>query len=339
VFRVADDQGLALPGSQGSACHAGLCGGKCRNAEDQYGNISAASVGAIQRQLLVLDNQGATEFFGEPAFQHPDLMRVDRDGRGFVNILAADKLMTNRGCTRPSCLAALGAVRELPEAAISTKPSWCSSSTKPTFCSPTRRKRCSTRSNSGAVIRSKGVGVYFVTQNPPTCPTRCWRSSATGAARVARLHAARPEGGQGRRRHVPGQPKLDTATVITSSQGERWSRSWKATHALDGRAMHDPPPSARLGTVTPERAAGHHQKSSLRGKYEQTLDHESAFEMLQKRTRIRRRRAAPRRAPRWRNSGASSAVSAACWAVCSAPPAARQRLSTNPGDRPRSHRR
>ena len=115
----------------------------------EYGNVSAASVGAIQRGLLALEEQGGEQFFGEPTLDLDDLIQTDGDGRGVINILAADKLlMTRPSSTPPSCSGCSpSSSRTCPRSATWTSPSWSSSSTRPTCCSTTRRRRCSTRSS------------------------------------------------------------------------------------------------------------------------------------------------------------------------------------------------
>ena len=135
AFRVADEEGLPLLDLKDLQSMLVWLGENRETISLRYGNISTASVGAIQRQLLVLENQGGTQFFGEPALELTDIMRTDIDGRGRINVLAADFMQPRcSGCCR-NCS------RNSPRSAIQTNPALSSSSTKPTSCStmPPRR--------------------------------------------------------------------------------------------------------------------------------------------------------------------------------------------------------
>ena len=145
VFRVADEQGLLLLDLKDLRAALTFVAEHASQLQTKYGNVAPASIGAIQRQLLSLEAQGGDAFFGEPALDIADLLRVDRDGRGVdqhprrrqADALAAPLCDISLVDARPNCSSSC------PRSAISTSPSWCSSSTKRIFCSTMRRNRCS----------------------------------------------------------------------------------------------------------------------------------------------------------------------------------------------------
>ena len=149
AFRVADEQGLLLLDLKDLRAMLSFIAENAATLTTQYGNVTKQTVGTIQRQLLVLENQRGTVFFGEPALELKDFLRVDRDGRGVINILAADKLMENPRLYATFLLWLLSElVRGTARGRRSrSSPSWCSFSTK-RICFSTRRRRCcSTRSS------------------------------------------------------------------------------------------------------------------------------------------------------------------------------------------------
>ena len=164
--------------------------------QTKYGNVAPATIGAIQRQLLVLETQGGEKFFGEPALEIADFLRTDKDGRGIINILAADKLMRSPRLYATFLLWMLSELFEhLPEVGDLDKPKLVfffdeahllfDNAPKPLLTAIEQVVR---------LIRSKGVGVYFITQNPLDVPDSVFGSARQShRARVARLYAARPE--------------------------------------------------------------------------------------------------------------------------------------------------
>src|SRR6202022_1044150 len=138
----------------------------------QYGNVSKATIGTIQRQLLVLENQGGEKFFSEPALALKDFIRTDRDGRGFINILAADKLMSNPRLYATFLLWLLSELFEqLPEVGDQPKPKLCFFFDEAHLLFSDAPKALLEKIEQVVrLIRSKGVGVYFVTQNPLDIP-------------------------------------------------------------------------------------------------------------------------------------------------------------------------
>ena len=172
AFRVADEQGLALLDLKDLRAILSFVADHAAELQKEYGNVSAATVGTVQRQLLVLENQGAKSFFGEPALDLADFMRTDRDGRGIVNVLAADKLIANPRLYATFLLWLLSELFEkLPEVGDPDKPKLVfffdeahllfNDAPKPLLEKIEQVVR---------LVRSKGVGVFFVTQNPLDVP-------------------------------------------------------------------------------------------------------------------------------------------------------------------------
>ena len=196
AFRIADEQGLLLMDLKDLRALLQLVADNAQQLTTTYGNVSKAIIGTIQRQLLVLENQKGEEFFGEPALDIKDLMRKDRDGRGIVNILAADQLMSNPRLYATFLLWLMSELfEELPEVGDLDNRSWCSFSTRRICCSAMRQRRWSRRWSSVVrLIRSKGVGVYFVTQNPVDVPESVLAQLGNRVQHaLARLYAARAE--------------------------------------------------------------------------------------------------------------------------------------------------
>jgi DNA helicase HerA-like ATPase len=184
AFRVADEQGLLLLDLKDLRALLQLVAENAKELTTSYGNVSKQSVGAIQRQLLVLENQRGDEFLGEPALDIGDLIRTDRDGRGIVNILAAEELMNNPRLYATFLLWLMSELfEELPEVGDLDKPKLVFffdeahllfADAPPALVDAVERVV--------RLIRSKGVGVYFITQNPADVPESVLPSSATGCS-------------------------------------------------------------------------------------------------------------------------------------------------------------
>jgi len=148
VFKIADDNGLLLLDLKDLRAMVRNVGDNAAEFTTEYGNISTASIGAIQRGLLQIETQGGDSLFGEPMLNIADLMQTDSNGYGMINILAADKLMTSpRFIPRCCCGCSPNCSRTCRKRATLPSPKWCFSSTKRTCCSTMRPPRCSTRSN------------------------------------------------------------------------------------------------------------------------------------------------------------------------------------------------
>ena len=247
------------------------------------------SVGAIQRQLLVLENQGGTAFFGEPALALKDFMKVDRDGRGIINMLAADKLMENPRLYATFLLWLLSELfEELPEVGDPDKPKLVFFFDEAHLLFNDAPKALMDKIEQVVrLIRSKGVGVYFVTQNPLDVPDKVLAQLGNRVQHALRAFTPRDQKAvRAAAETFRANPKLDTATVISElGKGEALVSflEGNGTPSMVERCMVRPP-SARVGPITPEERKAVVQKSPLKGKYDQAIDAESAYEVLTQRT-------------------------------------------------------
>ena len=289
AFRVADDQGLLLLDLKDLRAVLGLVGESAAQIKTQYGNVSTASIGAIQRQLLVLENQQAAKFFGEPALSIKDFMRVDRDGRGIINILAADKLMENPRLYATFLLWLLSELfEEMPEVGDPDRPKLVFFFDEAHLLFDDAPKALLDKIEQVVrLIRSKGVGVYFVTQNPLDVPDKVLAQLGNRVQHALRAFTARDQKAvRAAAETFRANPQIDTVKAITElGKGEA------LVSFLEGNGVPSMvervlicPPSARLGPITPEERRSLIGKSSIKGKYDTAVDPESAFEMLQKRT-------------------------------------------------------
>jgi len=259
-----------------------------REVSARYGNVAVNAVGAVQRQLLVLENQGGTKFFGEPALAIADLMRTDEKGRGYINVLAADKLMTNPQLYATFLLWLMSELFEkLPEVGDPEKPKLVFFFDEAHLLFSDAPKELLDRIEQVVrLIRSKGVGVYFVTQNPLDVPDKVLAQLGNRVQHALRAFTPRDQKAvKAAADTFRPNPKLDTAQVITQlGKGEALVSFLEGagTPAVVDRAMIRPP-SARIGPVTPDERKAVIAASPLKGRYDQTVDPESAFEILQKR--------------------------------------------------------
>ena len=303
AFRVADENGLALidmkdlralldaivpdPSKKGTdGEHDPLA--PIRKAAQSFGNVTRATVGTIQRQLLVLENQGGVKFFGEPALSLQDFMRTDRDGRGMINILVADKLMQNPRLYATFLLWMLSELFEqLPEAGDPPKPKLVFFFDEAHLLFNDAPKALMEKIEQVVrLIRSKGVGVYFVTQNPVDVPDRVLGQLGNRVQHALRAYTPRDQKAVlAAAQTFRPNPKLDTAKVIMElGKGEALVSflEGNGVPAMVERALIRPP-SARIGPITPEERTAIINASPVKGKYDTAIDSESAYEILQKR--------------------------------------------------------
>ncbi|MCC7319773.1 MAG: DUF853 family protein [Rubellimicrobium sp.] len=285
VFRVADDEGLALLDLGDLQALLLWCGQNARDLTLRYGNVTAASVGAIQRALLTLENQGAARLFGEPALALGDLMRVDAGGRGIVNILAADRLMNAPRLYATFLLWLLSELFEsLPEVGNPEKPKLVFFFDEAHLLFDDAPRALIEKVEQVArLIRSKGVGVYFVTQNPADVPDSVLAQLGNRVQHALRAYTANDRAALDKAaRTYRDNPRFDTAQVIMElGTGEA------VTSFLDARGVPGVvertlirPPSGQLGPITAEERAAIIAASPMRGKYETPLNRESAQEIL-----------------------------------------------------------
>ncbi|MCW5701230.1 MAG: helicase HerA-like domain-containing protein [Bradyrhizobium sp.] len=303
AFRVADENGLTLIDMKDlrSLLDAIVpVGGKkasdddideladIRKAAQSYGNVSKATVGTIQRQLLVLENQGGTKFFGEPALALKDFMKTDSDGRGYVNILAAEKLMESPRLYATFLLWMLSELfEELPEAGDLPKPKLVFFFDEAHLLFNDAPKALLDKIEQVVrLIRSKGVGVYFVTQNPIDVPDKVLAQLGNRVQHALRAFTPRDQKAvQAAAQTFRPNPKLDTARVIMElGTGEALVSflEGKGTPSMVERVLIRPP-TGRIGPVTPEERKAVMKASPVKGKYDAAIDAESAYEMIQKR--------------------------------------------------------
>ena len=289
AFRVADEQGLLLLDMKDLRAMLGFIADHAAELTTQYGNVSKATIGTIQRQLLVLENQGGTKFFSEPALDMKDFMKVDSDGRGFINILAADKLMENPRLYATFLLWLLSELFQvLPEIGDPEKPKLAFFFDEAHLLFNDAPKALMDKIEQVVrLIRSKGVGVYFVTQNPLDVPDKVLAQMGNRVQHALRAFTPRDQKAvRAAAETFRANPKLDTATVISElGKGEALVSflEGNGTPSMVERCMVRPP-SARIGPVTPEERKAVIAKSPVRGKYDHEVDSESAYEILQKRT-------------------------------------------------------
>jgi uncharacterized protein len=287
-FRMADEEHLPILDLKDLRAMLGSISDHAAELTTRYGNVSKQTIGTIQRQLLVLENQGGNKFFGEPALALKDFIRTDRDGRGFINILAADKLMESPRLYATFLLWLLSELfEELPEIGDQPKPKLCfffdeahllfTDAPKPLLDKIEQVVR---------LIRSKGVGVYFVTQNPLDVPDKVLGQLGNRVQHALRAFTPRDQKAvKAAAETFRPNPKLDTAKVIMElGKGEALVSflEGNGTPSMVERCMIRPP-CGRVGPITPEERKTLMANSPVKGKYDQAIDTESAYEILQKR--------------------------------------------------------
>jgi uncharacterized protein len=288
AFKVADEQGLLLLDMKDLRAILSFIAEHAADLTTQYGNVSKQTVGTIQRQLLVLENQGADKFFGEPALALKDFMRTDSDGRGMVNILVADKLMQSPQLYATFLLWMLSELfEELPEAGDPPKPKLVFFFDEAHLLFNDAPKALMDKIEQVVrLIRSKGVGVYFVTQNPIDVPDKVLAQLGNRVQHALRAFTPRDQKAVAAAAQTfRPNPKLDTAKVIMElGKGEALVSflEGNGTPAMVERVMIRPP-TGRIGPITPEERKAIMAKSPVKGKYDTTIDSESAYEVLQKR--------------------------------------------------------
>jgi DNA helicase HerA-like ATPase len=288
AFRLADEQGLLLLDLKDLRAMLGFVGEHAAELTTQYGNVSKATIGTILRQLLVLENQGGAKFFAEPALALKDFLRTDRDGRGVINILAADKLIENPRLYATFLLWLLSELfEELPEVGDADRPKLCFFFDEAHLLFADAPKALLEKIEQVVrLIRSKGVGVYFVTQSPLDIPDKVLSQLGNRVQHALRAFTPRDQKAvSAAAQTFRPNPALDTARVIMElGKGEALVSflEGNGTPSIVQRTTIRPP-SARLGPVTPDERKAVIDASPVKGKYDQAVDPESAYEVLQKR--------------------------------------------------------
>jgi len=288
VFRIADDSGLHLLDFKDLRAMAQYAGDHADEFETEYGRISPASIGTIQRGLLTLEEQGADRFFGEPGLDLEDLMQTDGAGRGMLNIFAADKLMLTPRAYSTFLLWLMAELFErLPEVGDQDKPRLVFFFDEAHLLfMDTPQVLLEKIEQVVRLIRSKGVGVYFVTQNPLDVPDVILGQLGNRVQHALRAFTPRDQKAVRSAAETFRQnPKVDVETVITQlGVGEALVSflDEKGYPGIVERAFVLPPHS-RIGPITPPERQAVVQGSVIFGHYEKAVDRESAYEMLKAR--------------------------------------------------------
>lgn len=286
AFKVADENGFLLLDFKDLRAILQHVAENAAELRSQFGNISAASVGAIQRALLVLEQQGAEKFFGEPALELKDLMRTAPDGRGFINIMAADKLMQQSPRLYATFLLWLLSelFEELPEVGDMEKPKLVFFFDEAHLLFDTAPKNLIDKVEQVVrLIRSKGVGVYFITQNPLDIPETILGQLGNRVQHALRAFTPRDQKAV-RTAAETFRPRegLNTAEAIT-----QLGVGVALVSVLNPKGIPTPvertlirPPESRLGQADFQERQAIMQASPVGHIYEQEIDRESAFEKL-----------------------------------------------------------
>ena len=290
VFKIADDNGMALLDLKDLRAMLQHVGDNAKQFTTEYGNVSAASIGAIQRGLLQLEQQGAEKFFGEPMLDLNDFMQTV-DGRGVVNVLAADKLLNAPRLYATFLLWMLSELFELlPEVGDLDKPKFvfffdeAHLLFKDAPAALIERIELVVR-----LVRSKGVGVYFVTQNPLDIPDSVLAQLGNRVQHALRAFTPRDQKAVASAAStMRANPKLDVAAAITElAVGEALVSFLddKGRPSVTER-VYVLPPGSQIGPITPQQRQALMSGSLVAGTYDTTVDRESAYEKLKGRAAV-----------------------------------------------------
>lgn len=288
VFKIADDSGLLLLDLKDLRAMLQYVGEHANEFTTQYGNVSAASVGAIQRGLMQIESQGGDQFFGEPMLNISDFMQTDSDGHGVVNILAADKLMNSPRLYATFLLWMLSELFEqLPEIGDPEKPKLVFFFDEAHLLFNEAPKVLIERIELVVrLVRSKGVGVYFVTQNPLDIPDSVLAQLGNRVQHALRAFTPRDQKAvKATAQTMRQKPGLDIETAITElAVGEALVSllDVKGRPSVTER-VYVLPPGSQIGPITPQQRQQLLQNSLVAGVYEKNVDRESAYEKLKER--------------------------------------------------------
>ena len=285
VFRAADEEGLLLLDLKDLQAALTYASDNAKALSARYGNISAATVATIQRKLLMLEDQGGANLFGEPALQLSDLMRTDGAGRGYINILSGERLISNPRLYATFLLWLLSELfEELPEVGDPEKPRLAFFFDEAHLLFRDAPAALLQKVEQVVrLIRSKGVGIYFVTQNPADIPDTVLGQLGNRIQHALRAYTPVEQRGlKAASESFRPNPAFDTAETIQAlGVGEA------LVSVLDERGAPTVvqktmirPPSSRLGPLTPSERTQVMGASPVRGLYDQAKDRESAYEML-----------------------------------------------------------
>lgn len=288
AFKFADDEGMLLLDLKDLRSILQHMGENAQDFQNAYGNVSSSSIGAIQRRLLVLEQQGAENFFGEPALDLWDFIRTGTNGYGNINILMADKLMMTPQLYSTFLLWLLSELFEnLPEVGDLDKPRLVFFFDEAHLLFNDAPKALTDKVEQVVrLIRSKGVGVYFITQNPLDIPDSILGQLGNRIQHALRAFTPRDQKAvKAAADTFRANPELDTAAVIMElGVGEALVSVLedKGIPSIVQRTMIRPPQS-RIGPATAEERATLIRQSPFAGRYDNMVDRESAHELLQAR--------------------------------------------------------
>jgi uncharacterized protein len=289
AFRAADEQGLLLLDLKDLRSLLNFVGEHATDLSLRYGRVGTASVGAIQRRLLTLEQQGGDHFFGEPALDIKDLMRTDGNGRGMINLLAADRLMIAPKLYATFLLWLLSELfEELPEVGDPERPKLVFFFDEAHLLfDGAPRALLDKVEQVVRLIRSKGVGVYFISQNPLDIPDEVLGQLGNRIQHALRAFTPRDQKAvRAAAQTFRANPKFNTEEVITQLGVGAALVSTLDPHGVPGIVEQTliRPPGSRMGPLTPEERRSAIAASPLGGRYDQAVDRESAYEVLTRRT-------------------------------------------------------
>ena len=290
-FKIADDQGLLLLDIKDLRSMLQWMSEHAQQLRSEYGNISSASIGAIQRKILVLEEQGAEHFFGEPAVQLTDLMHTDFSGNGVISIFDATTLMEQSPRVYASFLLWLLSelFEQLPEVGDPEKPKLVFFFDEAHLLFDQTPKILVDKIEQVVrLIRSKGVGIYFITQSPLDIPDKILGQLGLKIQHALRAFTPRDiKIIKSAAQSFPPNPAFDTGQVLTSlGIGEA------LVSVLDDKGRPLPvqrtlirPPESRIGPISEDERRDRMERSPFKGRYDETMDRTSAYEILKDRAR------------------------------------------------------
>ena len=289
IFKLADDEGLMLLDLKDLRSMVAYVGENASELRKEYGNVSTASVGAIQRALLVLEEQGGDQFFGEPALDLADFMRTALDGRGIVNVLAADKLIQNPKVYATMLLWLISELfEELPEVGDPDRPKLVFFFDEAHLLFEDAPKGLLDKIEQVVrLIRSKGVGVFFVTQNPLDITEDVLGQLGNRVQHALRAYTPRDQKAvRAAAETFRPNPKLDTERVVLELGVGEALVSFLDEDGVPGIVQQTliRPPFSRIGPASAEERTRVRAASPVGTSYDQAVDRESAHEVLKKRT-------------------------------------------------------
>jgi uncharacterized protein len=288
AFKIADDEGLPILDLKDLRSMLAFLGENRAEISANYGNVTTASIGAIQRKLLVLENQGATPFFAEPALEFADLMRTTSDGRGYVSLLHAERLMRTPQLYATFMLWFLSELfEELPEVGNPDKPKLVFFFDEAHLLfNGAPRALIEKVEQVARLIRSKGVGVYFVTQNPDDVPDSVLSQLGNRVQHALRAFTARDQQAlkKAAQTYRPN-PRFDISEAIRDAGVGEAITSFLEGKGAPGVAERTLicPPRSGVGPIDAGARTTLMSRSPVAGKYDKMVDNDSAHEMLARR--------------------------------------------------------